>query len=163
VLVGVTDCGPSIAVRALLDQILQAGIHAARLPAEAQRDMQGVQTEIIHDARRPAELGTALPIDWLAWIEVAGVPEMAFRLDDPAEAAGADHVNGSLRAGEEGHLARATNEPVRIPCEALGNLRRRRRVDPEGLLGQEVLACVEGSAVHVSVQVMAYSDVHDVD
>ncbi len=145
-----------------LDDVLERRVDAARPPAEAQRQVQHVHPEVVHDARLAAELGLALPVDRLVAVEVAGVQERVLDLDQLAERAGADRVVGELGAGEVGHLARAAGEDVR-GLDRLDDAAAGGEVDAERLLAQEVLAGVDGLEVELLVQVVRDGEVEDVE
>ena len=144
-------------------RVVRRPISCARVDSTtAWREVKGVHAEVAHAPVLPVEAGTALPVDRLAAVEVAGVQEVVLDLDRLAERAGGDGLAGELGAREEGHLTRAPDEGARF-VDRLDDALGGGQVDAERLLGEEVLAGRGGVEVELLVQVVGDGEVEDVD
>jgi hypothetical protein len=83
-------------------------------------------------------------------------------LDDLAECARPDDLEGKLGAGKERHLAGAAHEQARLGLDRRHEPLRGGEVDPERLLAEKVLACRDGVGIDLLVQVVRERNVEHV-
>ena len=131
------------------------------VPAESQRDVQHVHAQVVHHPGVTAEPALALPADRLVRVQVAGVAELVAGLDQRAERTVGNHPDRLLGAGVERQLAGTADEHVRAGLQR-GDAPAA-EIDPERLLGQDVLARRDGVQVELLVQVVPDGDVDHVE
>src|SRR5262245_36212394 len=111
---GVVPCvalrGRAIGAWAFRIALLQLSVDAARLPAEAQRNVQRVHAEIIEHTPFTANVTKAFPVGLLFGIEVAAMIKAAGDLEDAAHGVGLAGIEDALRPGEEWKFAAATDK-----------------------------------------------------
>ena len=149
----------AFAVGALLDDIRKDRADGLRYPAGAEGNVADVHSQVAHAAVLAVEFDHSFPVDRFVRVEVAGVEEAGLHLDDSPERASSIIRPIRWSAGKKGNSEEHRTKTSAWRADASEDRIVGRLVDTERLLAHQVLACLDGSAVELLVQMVRHGDV----
>ena len=141
---------------------LELGVEGEGFPAEAEREVSGVEAEVAHDADLATELVLAFPVERFGGIEIGRVPEAGADFEEVTEVMGAEELVGFLGGGEEGEFGGAANEATEFEGEVADGFGGF-EIDTERFFGEEIFSCEEDIGVDGEVKMMRDSDIDEVE
>ena len=121
-------------------------------PAKAERDVEDVHPQIAHASVFAVHRSHAFPVQRLGRVDVGGVEEGGFHLEDRADGTGSDEIHHALSAGVEGHFRRAADEKVGALRDGLHDGGVLGGIHAEGLFAEQVFSGGEDGGVKFGVQ-----------
>ena len=157
---GVAGGHAAFAVRALRVAFLKLREQTRRFPAETQRNVAGMHTEIAQHADFAAGGGFAFPVRGLRGVQIAAVMESADDFENAAKFAAFRLGDDALRAGQKREFRAAAHKTARTGTGGRNSLRRA-QIDAEGFFGKQVFSGREHVEIDLFVQIVRHGHIHD--
>ena len=141
---------------------LKLGEESGRFPSKAQRKVASVHAEVVENAAFAASRVEAFPVGCFGGIEIAAVMEAGDDFEDATDFTGASNFEGTLCSGEERHFRTAAHEATAL-VNFFDNAVCGRKIDAEGLFGEEIFAGVQDVEVDFLVEIVRNGGVDDID
>src|SRR5208282_634390 len=155
---GVTGSQPARTVGTFRINCLQLRKYPFWLPAQAEWDVNDVQTQVSHDTNFAAGFRLSLPIHQLVWIEITAMKKTSSDFKQSPQFTVAGIPEGSLTAGQKWKFRTAADKTLITLCRRL-NGARGLQVNAEWFFSKQIFSGFENVETNLFMQIMRYRDI----